>query len=329
MRRGRWTWALAAAAGLSVVAAMGGAAATNDGNAQGVARFAKIDPALLESGSAHGAFVPASLSNRQVAVVLELAAAPVAVRDADAESRGQTLTSADKHAIRQQLQGQQDALRGRLASAGAKVVGQMQDAYNGIHVVVPQSSLTQLASLPGVTALHSVQTFTTLNVNGVPFIGAPQAWQSYGVTGAGVKVGIIDTGTDFTHADFGGPGTVAAWTAAKAASTAPADPSLFGPAAPKVKGGFDFVGDAYNADVPGSVPVQDPNPLDCNSHGTHTAGTLAGFGVLSNGPTFHGAYNSTTVSSHTWNVGPGVAPGASVYEYRVFGCAGSSNIVDL
>src|SRR4029077_800465 len=131
------------------------------------------------------------------------------------------------------------------------------------------------------------------------------------------------------HADFGGPGTAAAWSAAKASSTAPADPSLFGPGAHKVKGGYDFVGDAYNADNPNSVPVPDPNPLDCNSHGTHTAGTLAGFGVLSDGTTFAGPYNAATISSHSWNVGPGVAPRADIYASRVFGCAGSSNIVDL
>jgi minor extracellular serine protease Vpr len=329
MRRARWTWALAAAAGLSVVAAMSGAAATGDGSTQSLTRFAKIDPALLESVGAHGAFVPASLSNRLVSAVLELAGASVAVQDANARKHGQSLTPADKGAIRKQIQGQQNALHGRLATAGAKVVGQMQDAYNGIHVVVPQKNLTQLASLPGVIALHAVQTFTVANVNGVPFVGAPQAWQSFGVTGAGVKVGIIDTGIDYTHADFGGPGTVAAWNAAKATSTATASPSLFGPAAPKVKGGFDFSGDAYNADNPASVPAPDPNPLDCNSHGTHTAGTLAGFGVLGSGATFRGAYKSTTISSHSWNVGPGVAPRADLYVYRVFGCAGSSNVVDL
>jgi len=329
MRRARWTWALAAAAGMSVVAAMGGAAAAGDDSGSSVARFAKIDPALYESIGAHTAFVPASLSDRTVSVVLELAGAPVAVQDANAQKHGQKLTAADKHAIRQQLQAQQDALAPGLASAGAKIVGQMQDAYNGIHVTVSQKNLTQLASLPGVTALHSVQTFTPMNVNGVPFVGAPQAWQSFGVTGAGVKVGIIDTGIDYTHADFGGPGTVAAWNAAKATSTAPANPALFGPAAPKVKGGFDFAGDAYNANVAGSVPVQDPNPLDCNSHGTHTAGTLAGFGVLSSGATYSGPYNSSTISGNTWNVGPGVAPGADLYSYRVFGCAGSSNVVDL
>jgi minor extracellular serine protease Vpr len=329
MRRAHWTWALAAAAGMSVVAAMGGAAATGDDSGQSVARFAKIDPALYESVGAHTAFVPASLSNRTVSVVLELAGAPVAVQDANAQKHGQKLTAADKHAIRQQLIAQQDALAPGLASAGAMIVGQMQDAYDGIHVTVSQKNLTQLASLPGVTALHSVQTFTPMNVNGVPFVGAPQAWQSFGVTGAGVKVGIIDTGIDYTHADFGGPGTVAAWSAAKATSTAPANPALFGPGAPKVKGGFDFAGDAYNANISGSVPVQDPNPLDCNSHGTHTAGTLAGFGVLSSGATYSGPYNSSTISSNTWNVGPGVAPGADLYSYRVFGCAGSSNVVDL
>ncbi len=61
--------------------------------------------------------------------------------------------------------------------------------------------------------------------------------------GEHVKIAIIDTGIDYTHADFGGPGTVDAFMAAAANSTAPADPTLFGPKAPKVKGGIDLVGD--------------------------------------------------------------------------------------
>ena len=300
-----------------------------DEGSQFVSPFARIDPALFESDGAHVGFVPASLSNQPVSAVLELADAPIAVRDADAQQRGQKLSPDEKHAIREQLEAQQNRLLGDLAAAGAQVVGQMQDAYNGIQVIVPQSSLIQLASLPGVAAIHALPTFDLDNVNGVPFVGAPQAWQSFGVTGTGVKVGILDTGIDYTHADFGGPGTVAAWNAAMATSTEPANPSLFGPAAPKVKGGFDFVGDAYDARNPRSIPVPDPNPLDCNGHGTHTAGTLTGFGVLGDGATFSGPYNSSTISSHTWKVGPGVAPQADLYVYRVFGCAGSSNVVAL
>ena len=49
--------------------------------------------------------------------------------------------------------------------------------------------------------------------------------------------------------------------------TEPAAADLFGPTAPKVKGGTDLVGDAYDAssDDPAiNTPVPDPNPLDCN-----------------------------------------------------------------
>jgi minor extracellular serine protease Vpr len=318
------------AVGLSLIAAAAGSASVGDDNPLAtVSRFAKIDPSLFESSGLHAGFVPALLSNQSVSVVVELGGAPVAVQDARAKQRGQKLSEADKAAIRAQLKAQQDGLHGELAAAGAQVVGQMQDAYDGIQVVTTQSTLSRLAGLPGVTAIHPVQSFTPDNVNGVPFVGAPQTWQGSNVTGQGVKVGIIDTGIDYTHADFGGPGTVAAWTAAKANSTAAPDPTLVGPAAPKVKGGFDFVGDAYNAQDPRSVPKPDPNPLDCFGHGTHTAGTLAGFGVLSDGTTFTGPYNATTVTSHSWNVGPGVAPQADLFVYRVFGCAGSSNVVAL
>src|SRR5205814_8045613 len=120
-----------------------------------------------------------------------------------------------------------------------------------------------------------------------------------------IKVAIIDTGIDYTHANFGGPGTVAAFDAAAATSTLPANPALFGPAAPKVKGGTDLVGDDYwpNQTLPNGspnpnyqpVPHPDPNPLDCSAargggHGSHVAGTAAGFGVLNNA-TYAGPYN--------------------------------------
>jgi len=321
-------WMLVLAAGGILLVSDARQAAASEEDAPGAARFARIDSTLLES-LVSAKFVPASVSDKPIAVMLELGAAPVAVQSAAAKRQGRPLTPGEKGAIRQQLQAQQDALQGAIAGAGARVVGQLQHAYNGIHVIVPQKNLAQLAGLPDVVAVHALRNFNPVNVNGVPFVGAPQAWGNFGLTGAGVKVAVIDTGIDYTHADFGGPGTTAAFQAAKASSTAPANPSLFGPAAPKVKGGFDFVGDAYNANDPNSVPQPDPNPLDCNGHGTHTSGTAAGFGVLSEGSTFAGPYNGTTVSSHSWNVGPGVAPRADVYAYRVFGCAGSSNVVDL
>jgi len=74
------------------------------------------------------------------------------------------------------------------------------------------------------------------------------------------------------------------------------------------------------------VPHPDPNPLDCNGHGSHVAGTAAGTGVLANGATYTGTYDATTVSSNSWTVGPGVAPKADIYSIRVFGCNGSTDV---
>src|SRR4029453_10500958 len=137
-------------------------------------------------------------------------------------------------------------------------------------------------------------------------------------------------GIDYTHANFGGLGTVAAFAAADATDTGPADPAQFGPAAPKVKGGFDLVGDAYNASSSAppaaQIPHPDPNPLDCFGHGSHVAGTAAGFGVTSAGATYAGPYNPGIYTAGAFRIGPGVAPNADIYPYRVFGCAGSTNV---
>jgi subtilisin family serine protease len=313
----------AMAAAALVASTMSSAASRSDGTR---APFVRIDPSLLKASG----FRPLSLDTTPVQAMVQLDTPPVAAQVADARKKGGDLSDAQQESIRQKIEAAQNNLRGALTSRRAKIVAQLQSAYNGVQVVVPRNQISSIAQLPGVVAVRAVKTFTVgpKNVNGVPFVSAPIAW-SYQQTGKHVKIADIDTGLDYTHADFGGPGTVAAYQAADATDTAPADPRLFGPRAPKVKGGYDFVGDAYDANTPGSVPVPDPNPLDCNGHGTHTAGTVAGFGVLDNGKTYKGKYKADTVSSHDWNVGPGVAPEADLYAYRVFGCEGSSNVVDL
>lgn len=315
---------------LVALAAAAVATAGDDGPGATVSRYERIDPATIGLNDGSGAaFVPAAMSDKQVSVVLRMAGDPVAVAEADAKARGAKLSAADKAAIRADLKSKQDAILKSASQAGATVIGQMQDAYNGILVHAAQKDLAALSALPGVTGIQPVGIYAEpANVNGVPLLNAPAAWgRTTSLTGAGVKIGIIDTGIDYTHADFGGPGTAAAWNAASAASTAPANPSWFGPAAPKVKGGFDFVGNAYNARTPGSTPAPDPNPLDCNGHGTHVSGSAAGFGVTAAGATYSGPYNATTVSGNSWLVGPGVAPRADLYMYRVFGCSGSTDVV--
>src|SRR5439155_14764810 len=133
------------------------------------------------------------------------------------------------------------------------------------------AQLASMAGLPGVVGIKPVLIYKPVNAVSVPFIGAPAVWGgSPAFHGEGIKIAIIDTGADFTHANFGGPGTAAAFNAAFAHSAEPADPALFGPNAPKIKGGTDLVGDDYNADPTSpafhQVPSHDPNTLVYNGH---------------------------------------------------------------
>ncbi len=265
------------------------------------------------------------LSKERVTVVVTMSQESVA--EVRARTVGHTMT-AQEHASVQELVAQQHAsVEPAIVDRGGRVLAHFHDALNGIKVEIARSELDGLASLPGVVLVAPVQKFTRSNALSVPFLGAPQVWQGTpGFRGEHVKIAIIDTGIDYTHANFGGPGTVAAFKAAAATSTLPADPTMFGPNAPKVKGGTDLVGDAYNADIAGSTPVPDPNPLDCEGHGSHVAGTAAGFGVTNDGKTYHGPYNAAAYSTG-FGIGPGVAPLADIYSIRVFGCAGSTNVV--
>lgn len=275
--------------------------------------------------------------DKQVMVIVQLKGDPVAVREASA---GRAFSTAEKTSIRTALKAPQAALATRIKGLGGRVIGTMQDAYNGIQIFIKASQVSKLAALPGVVKVHSVTTYQRDNVNAVPYTQVPAAWDDTGIHGGNQTIAVIDTGIDFYHANFGGSGDPADFVYGEAHDTVSPAFNADGvtQAFPngKVIGGFDFSGDAYNADDPlHNVPAPDANPLDCgivgggDGHGSHTAGTAAGFGVLSNGSTFEGPYNSSTFASNTFNVGPGVAPLAQLLSYRVFGCAGSSNLVTL
>ncbi|CBQ73425.1 related to subtilisin-like serine protease [Sporisorium reilianum SRZ2] len=106
-----------------------------------------------------------------------------------------------------------------------------------------------------------------------------------GFIGTGQVVGIIDTGTDYTHPALGGK---------------PGAQPCFG-AGCLVEGGYAFVDDNFNGT---NTPVASGNPFDCQGHGTHVAGIVAA--------------NDTQYGF------TGVAPGAKIRSYRVFGCTGST-----
>ncbi|WP_151523823.1 cell wall-binding repeat-containing protein [Serinicoccus kebangsaanensis] len=202
------------------------------------------------------------------------------------------------------IQGQRERFLADAADAGVEleVRSQFDSLWNGLSVTTSESSLLDLAASDAVEAIFPVgvidapeqpqdtqidpELFTAISMTGADIVQS-----ELGFTGAGVKVGIIDTGIDYDHPDFGGNGS-------PESTTFPTERVAFG---------YDFVGDDYNAD-PGAgdayqpKPFPDEDPDDCQGHGTHVAGITGASGEVT-----------------------GVAPDVTLGAYRVFGCEGSTD----
>ncbi|UXI70607.1 S8 family serine peptidase [Tahibacter amnicola] len=181
--------------------------------------------------------------------------------------------------------------------------------------------------MAGVKRVEFLPRHTLTHQTSVPFLGSPVLWEGTpvnvaGVKGEGIRIGIIDTGLDYQHPDFGGTGLLADYQAND--RTIITDQIGGNPIFPtaKVIGGIDLVGDAYTGS---NTPAPDPDPMDCNGHGTHVAGSAAGFGVTMANAAYGGPWD-TTADFAGMKIGPGVAPRASLYGIRVFGCGGSTNV---
>ncbi|WP_203338529.1 S8 family serine peptidase [Nocardioides limicola] len=170
--------------------------------------------------------------------------------------------------------------------------------WNGVSAEMSPGDAARVAALPDVAAVFPVLTFDapdpgSLDVpamsSALAMTGADIAQSELGLTGAGLKVAVLDTGVDYDHPDFGGTGV-------NGGTPFPTE---------RVVAGWDFVGDDFNADSssPAYQPVPNPNdnPDDCQGHGTHVAGIIGADGDVR-----------------------GVAPGVEFGAYRVFGCAGST-----
>ena len=173
---------------------------------------------------------------------------------------------------------------GLIARAGkldknVKVLGRTDRASNVVALRIDASKIKDLAKDPSVVAISPVVDYQMALSETVPYIGGT-AVQRAGFKGAGIKVGVVDSGIDYTHKAFGGAGTTAAYEAAY--GTATTDPKntttdgLFPTA--RVVGGFDFVGESWPGPDPNAPEAEkpDPDPIDFEGHGTHVADIIGG-----------------------------------------------------
>lgn len=215
------------------------------------------------------------------------------------------------------IEAEQNAFIAAIKTAAPDSVVIMKYKYivNGIAVFVSADEYHKISKLASVVKAEVAQTFSRpllaesnkngydmdlLKNNSALFIGTKYALDK-NIKGQGVRVGIIDTGIDYTHAMFGGSGKDADYKAIDPKQKSGAFPNQ------KVVGGYDFVGTDFGSGKPeGRIPRPDANPIDELGHGTHVAGTVAGIG--------DGIYSYD-----------GVAPEAQLYALKVFGADGGTS----
>lgn len=113
---------------------------------------------------------------------------------------------------------------------------------------------------------------------GRDLIKAPEVWAA-GITGDGIVVAVIDTGTDYNHPDLTGN----IWNN-------PGETGLDATGRNKANNGLDDDSNGYVDDFQGWDFVdRDNDPMDEDSHGTHVAGLIAakrdGLGITGVAPT--------------------------------------------
>ena len=216
--------------------------------------------------------------------------------------------------------------------SGAQVLYTTHNTMRGVALYGNVEQIRALANRSDVERISIIEDMAPQNSGTLIDTDTLSVWAkspanpaSTGYTGKGVKIVVLDTGIDYTHADLGGPGTQEAYEKAKASDTIPEGTYD----SKKFLGGYDLVGDDYNsAKKETSTPHPDANPLDCGGHGSHVAGTAAGYGVNADGSTFHGDYSKLTDEQlKDMKIGPGSAPDAQLIGLRIFGCKGTTAFV--
>ena len=255
--------------------------------------LAKVAPALL-------------IAQGQVTAVVRLTDPPLTVAvGKNAKKLGAKIAAAGQRAIVAGLLKKQESIVAAVTQSGGKINARLTKALNAVVVTVDATVLPALARNASVATIRPLADYEMDLSETVPQIGAASL-HTAGVDGTGIRVAVLDSGIDYAHAEFGGPGTAADYEAAYGTGLADARNTtrdgLFPTA--KVVEGYDFVGEQWPRFAGDTELNPDPDPIDTaynpdgNGHGTHVADIIAG--------------------------ASGVAPGAKLYAVKVCSAVASA-----
>ncbi|WP_322903026.1 S8 family serine peptidase [Paenibacillus sp. SGZ-1009] len=268
------TWSIVTMLTVSIGTGPSTAAAAAQGTAQSPYIINQADTAGSISGSLHeqehmiSPDIDTSSSN-PVSVIVQMTDQPAAVQvnDDNEQAEPHDLLSDEKLATSQHtVSSQQNDVLQQASNDNIsyKVNYRYNTVLNGFEMTLPANQIPELAKLPGIKSIYKNKKYTILPVpdnqdtatkatyDAVPLslIGVQTAWAK-GLTGKGVKVGVLDTGIDYDHPDLKGA----------------------------YKGGYDSVD--HDRDPYETPPVSAADDVYGTGyagswHGTHVSGTIAG-----------------------------------------------------
>lgn len=249
-------------------------------------------------------------SNRLVNIIVQFAQDPAVADVKKNAEQGKTLSL---NQAREKVEKSQQFFKEKIgqvkkSKANLKINKEYRQVFNGVSMTVPAQEVKTLLSIDGVKAIWEDKQVTVLPpvpeteatqenhfspaLDSIAHIGATKLHDE-GITGKGIKVGVIDTGIDYTHPDL----------------------------KDAYRGGYDFVN---NDDDPMETTYEEwkqsgeleISPLGGStyytSHGTHVSGTIAGQGK-----------NNADIAV------TGVAPGVELFGYKVLGPYGSGSYSNI
>ncbi|XRG78496.1 S8 family serine peptidase [Rossellomorea sp. GAMAL-10_SWC] len=246
-------------------------------------------------------------SDKNVSVIVQFNSDPskVAVLEAAVDGKSLTKTSAQVQVDKEHKVFKEDV--GKFVKVKEKkntpvITKTYKTAFNGAAITLPANQVKELLKSDVVKMIYKDVTFnidpvkeevptdvarkTTTSVDSIPYLNVDKLHKE-GITGKGVKVGVLDTGIDYNHPDL----------------------------KDAFKGGYDFVDNdndpmeaTYKDWQASNQPESNGNGTYYTEHGTHVSGTIVGQNK-----------NDSEVSVE------GVAPDADLSMYRVLGPYGSGS----